>query len=172
MNEQTFEPSPGPGQIVADQVAALCWRRRKGRLGKDRLEVLLITSRETGRWVIPKGWQISGMSAADAAAREAWEEAGVQGRVQGQPLGEYLYDKITNSKSTGPATIRRCTVTVFALQVDGLKDRFPEASQRRLKWFAPAQAAALVAEPDLRALLSLVADHPGRLSGQSDAGAA
>ena len=162
MNMRTPQPSPETGHQVAAQVAALCWR-----LENSLVEVLLITSRETGRWVIPKGWPISGMTAAEAAAREAWEEAGVRGRVQDQPLGEYLYDK-----ATGPAKAKRCAVAVFSLQVYALKRRFPEAAQRRLEWFAPAEAAGLVAEPDLQALLTLIAEHPGRLGDQSAAGQA
>lgn len=147
---------------IATQVAALCWRLHKGLV-----EVLMITSRETGRWVIPKGWPIEGLSSAEAAAREAWEEAGVRGRVQAVPLGAYLYDKIT-----GPARSRRCNVAVFALQVDELKSRFPEAGERRRSWFSAREAATLVAEPDLNALLTAVAEAPDRLSGAESGGAA
>ena len=143
------------GQSVAvPQVAALCWRK-----SGDQVEVLLITSRETGRWVIPKGWPIDGLTAADAAGREAWEEAGVRGPVQSQPLGAYLYDKVI-----GPAKAKRCTVAVFALEVVEMKDRFPEAGQRRRNWFDPITAASLVAEPSLNALLTTIAQHPDCLN--------
>ena len=153
-------PSPALGQSApARQVAALCWRRRQ-----SDVEVLLITSRETGRWVIPKGWPIGGLTAAEAAAREAWEEAGVRGQVQAQPLGEFLYDKIT-----GPAKAKRCNVAVFALEVGEVKDRFPEATQRKRSWFVPSEAAALVAEPDLSALLTSIAERPECLNGQNPA---
>ena len=156
MNMSASKPTPKVGiDVLAIQVAALCWRLRKGLV-----EVLLITSRETGRWVIPKGWPISGMTAAKAAAREAWEEAGVRGQVQAQPIGDYHYDKIT-----GPAQVKRCAVTVFGLRVDILKDRFPEATLRRRTWFGVREAAGLVAEPDLCALLTTVAEHPDRLAG-------
>lgn len=140
---------------MAIQVAALCWRLRKGLV-----EVLLITSRETRRWVIPKGWPMNGLTAAEAAAREAWEEAGVRGQVQLLPLGDYLYDKITES-----AHAKRCNVAVFALQVDVIKTRFPEAAVRRRKWHSARDAAGLVAEPDLSALLTAIAERPGRLLG-------
>jgi 8-oxo-dGTP pyrophosphatase MutT (NUDIX family) len=160
MNMSASHSSPTQGQnAVALQVAALCWRIQKGIV-----EVLLITSRETGRWVIPKGWPIGGLSAPEAAAREAWEEAGVRGQIQQEPLGQYLYDKIT-----GPSKAKRCNVAVFALQVLDLKDRFPEAAERKRSWFAPDAAAELVAEPDLRALLSAVAERPDCLNGSDPA---
>ena len=163
MNMRPPDPVPATEQpSVAQQVAALCWRLRKGLV-----EVLLITSRETERWVIPKGWPMNGLSAAEAAAREAWEEAGVRGRVQSQPLGTYGYDKII-----GPAQVKRCRVAVFALEVGGLKDRFPEMAERKRRWFAAADAAALVAEPDLSALLTAIAAEPGRLSGSIPDGTA
>jgi 8-oxo-dGTP pyrophosphatase MutT (NUDIX family) len=160
MNMNATPPSPSTGQsAAARQVAALCWRQQHGDI-----EVLLITSRETGRWVIPKGWPIGGLTAAEAAAREAWEEAGVRGQVQTQPLGEFLYDKVT-----GPAKAKRCNVVVFALEVGELKDRFPEATQRKRSWFVPSEAAGLVAEPDLRALLTTIAERPECLNGQNPA---
>jgi 8-oxo-dGTP pyrophosphatase MutT (NUDIX family) len=160
MNMNATPPSPAKGQgAAARQVAALCWRRLRGDV-----EVLLITSRETGRWVIPKGWPIGGLTAPQAAAREAWEEAGVRGQVQSQPLGEFLYDKVT-----GVAKAKRCNVAVFALEVGELKDRFPEVGQRKRSWFAANEAATLVAEPDLRTLLTMVADRPDCLSGSNPA---
>ena len=139
---------------TATQVAALCWRRRKGEL-----QVLLITSRDTGRWVIPKGWPIAGLSTAAAAAREAWEEAGVEGKVQDTPLGAFGYDKVARLSVTV-----RCTVAVHALRVQTLKDRFPEAGQRRRVWFKSSEAADLVAEPQLQHLLRTISQTPGLLS--------
>ncbi len=148
-------PAPAQGKnVIAAQVAALCWRMHEAIL-----EVLLITSRETGRWVIPKGWPIGGLSAPEAAAREAWEEAGVRGRVQDQPLGEYLYDKVL-----GPTKAKRCAVAVFGMEVDALNDRFPEEAQRQRTWFSAGEAAALVAEPDLQLLFRAIAEHPDLLT--------
>lgn len=137
----------------ATQVAALCWRMRKGGV-----QVLLITSRDTGRWVIPKGWPMAGLSTAAAAAREAWEEAGVEGKVQETCLGEFGYDKLARM-----AVTVRCRVAVHALQVQALKSRFPEAGQRRREWFQPHVAADLVAEPQLQELLLCVHRAPGLL---------
>ena len=152
MNMSISHPAPAisGGTTIAAQVAALCWRMHKGRV-----EVLLITSRETGRWVIPKGWPITGLTPAGSAAREAWEEAGVEGQTHDQPLGQYLYDKIAR-----PATALPCFVTVFPLRVKILHNRFPERKQRRRKWFAASAASQLVAESDLRLLLELAAERP------------
>ena len=122
------------------------------------LEILLVTSRETGRWVIPKGWPMAGLSTAAAAAREAWEEAGVEGKVQDTPLGAFGYDKLARMSVTV-----RCLVAVHALRVQVLRDRFPEAGQRRRAWFNPAEAAGLVAEPQLQHLLRAIATTPDLL---------
>ena len=138
---------------MAEQVAALCWRLHKGRI-----QVLLVTSRDTGRWVLPKGWPMSGKPAQTAAAREAWQEAGVEGLVQAQPIGRYCYDKMRPNAVPLP-----CCVDVFALRVQRLKAAFPEHKQRHRKWFSAAEAASLVAEPDLAALLSGLHETPSRL---------
>ena len=125
------------------QYGALCWRK-----SPDGLEVLLITSRETGRWVIPKGWPIAGISAAASAAQEAWEEAGVEGKLCETCLGVFSYQKLLPDEQSIP-----CTVAIYGLRVEKLSRRYPEQRQRRRKWFAAPDAAALVAEPELRALL-------------------
>ena len=151
----------GPGTDRV-QVAALCWRMHKGRV-----EVLLITSRETGRWVLPKGWPMTALSLAATAAREAWEEAGVQGDCDDVPIGQYCYAKLNPQALT-----LNCTVAVYPLHVRALKNHFPEAGQRRRVWFAATEAAHLVAEPDLRLLLDLVAADPDlvqRKNGQGPA---
>ena len=163
MNMQASGTTPVEGQgPAAPQVAALCWRMHKGVV-----QVVLITSRETGRWVIPKGWPIAGLKPCAAAAREAWEEAGVLGRVSDKPLGEYMYDKVKS-----PILATRCAVAVFPLRVEALKRRFPEASERLRRWFSATQAAELVAEPELARLLQLVATQPVLLKGQKPSSAA
>lgn len=126
------------------QYAALCWRLRKGRA-----EVLLITSRDTGRWLIPRGWPIAGLAPHETAGIEAWEEAGVRGTASPGCLGVYSY-----AKGRAPETVRLCQVEVYPLAAGGLAKTFPEAGQRRRKWFAPAKAARKVAEPGLAALLA------------------
>jgi 8-oxo-dGTP pyrophosphatase MutT (NUDIX family) len=138
------------------QVGALCWRLRRGRVF-----VLLVTSRDTGRWIIPKGWQIAGLSLAEAAGREAWEEAGVTGEVGAEPIGCFAYDK-----AISPDLMVPCEVSVHALRVAEVAHRFPERKERRRKWFSAGKAAAKVAEPDLRALLRRLADEgPALLTG-------
>jgi 8-oxo-dGTP pyrophosphatase MutT (NUDIX family) len=133
--------------IPQPQFAALCWRMRR-----DKPEVLLITSRDTGRWVIPKGWQVASLDGAASAAQEAWEEAGVTGTISQQPLGRYGYDKVLTGAMSLP-----CAVSVYPLRVMALARKFPERSQRRRKWFTAEKAARKVAEPDLRTLLQNVA---------------
>ena len=135
------------------QCAALCWRMFNGAL-----QVLLVTSRDTGRWVIPKGWPISGLTGEASAAREAWEEAGVEGKVQPTCIGLFGYDKILGHDQAVP-----CIVAVYPLKVARLRHRFPERKERRRKWFSPDKAAIKVGEPDLRALLAAIAATPGLL---------
>lgn len=143
--------------ILRAQYGALCWRVEEGAV-----QVLLITSRDTGRWVIPKGWQVAGLSPEASAAREAFEEAGVQGEVDGRRLGCFRYDKALCRRRGREAHVP-CVVSVYPLKVDRLANRFPERGQRKRKWFAPDKAARRVAEPELRALLAGFTPPPGAL---------
>lgn len=122
------------------QVAALCLDAATGR-------VLLITSRGTGRWIIPKGWPMPGRSLAEAALEEAWEEAGVRARP-GTEIGQYHYDKMQDRGFGIPVVVH-----VFLTVVDALADDFPEQGSRERHWVDPARAATMVAEPELAALL-------------------
>jgi 8-oxo-dGTP pyrophosphatase MutT (NUDIX family) len=115
--------------------AALCWRRAAAGI-----EVLLITARRSGRWIVPKGHPIRGLPVHEAAAREAWEEAGVQGRVNPAPLGRYRPGGFV--------------VQLHPLEVAQMLDDFPEAGQRLRLWLPPDKAAARVADPGLAALIS------------------
>ena len=126
------------------QFAALCWRES----GEGTRKILLITSRDTGRWIVPKGWPMKNRLPHEAAAIEAWEEAGVTGDIGERPLGSYIYDKRRNRKAD-----LTCEVEVFSLEVSNLATDFPEKTQRRRKWFNPDKAARKVAEPELRALI-------------------
>jgi 8-oxo-dGTP pyrophosphatase MutT (NUDIX family) len=83
------EGKPSRSQAERRQIAALPFRRTTA----GEIEILLITSRETGRFIIPKGWPMKRLSDPDAAAREAYEEAGVVGKVQRKPICDYLYWK-------------------------------------------------------------------------------
>jgi 8-oxo-dGTP pyrophosphatase MutT (NUDIX family) len=145
MGKKADRTHPEPDREPRAQYAALPWRR-----GADgAVEVLLITSRETRRWVIPKGWPIKGMKSPQSAAREAFEEAGVVGQVAKKAVGFFQYDKRLRS-----GRIQRVSVDVFALQVTEERDTWPEKGQRDKLWTAPAEAAGLVDEPELKALLA------------------
>lgn len=125
------------------QVAALCLRRRG-----NRREVLLISTRRSGRWTLPKGWPMKKRSLADAALQEAWEEAGVIGSVAQHSIGCFHY-----RKGTGGGLGIRCRVEIFPIEVAELADTFPEADQRRRRWVSPTRAERMVHEHELRALL-------------------
>ncbi|MBS0240836.1 MAG: NUDIX hydrolase [Proteobacteria bacterium] len=135
------------------QVAAIPVRRDS----LNRLRVLLVTSRDTGRWVVPKGWPWPKVSDHKAAAGEAWEEAGVRGQVSSKRFGKYTYEKRLETKS------RRVEVSAYLLFVEELAPEWPEATQRRRQWFSPEVAALLVDEPDLKQLLSHLAEEKRRL---------
>lgn len=130
----------GPGT----QFAALCFRRRKGK----GHEILLITTRGTGRWIPPKGWPMKGVEPNKAAAQEAWEEAGVVGEVHEVSLGRYSYlrEAGDNGKSSQEAYI-------FPLEVQELAKNYKEKGQRKVRWFSPQKAAMLVREPKLKKII-------------------
>lgn len=125
------------------QVAALPWREHAGTI-----EVMLITSRDTGRWVLPKGWPEGGEQLFESAAREAEEEAGVRGTMAQLEFGRYFYGKRMPSGME-----RRCQVLVFPMKVDAVATKWPEQDERKRKWFSAAQAARLVQEQDLGELI-------------------
>jgi 8-oxo-dGTP pyrophosphatase MutT (NUDIX family) len=122
------------------------------RFAKDGgIEVLLLASHDTKRWVIPKGWPISPLSASAAAAREAFEEAGLRGIIAEVPIGNYRYRKrLRNGKSA------MIDVDVFIFKVLRQLRKWPEKAQRRTRWHDPMEAADLVQEPDLAHLLRQV----------------
>ena len=110
-------------------------------------EVLMITSRDSGRWIIPKGWPMKGKKDHAAAAQEAFEEAGVAGKVHKRPLGAYTYDKRADGDG------RPVRVVVYLLEVVEEKRAWPEKDQRRREWMDPTDAAALVGEAGLSEIL-------------------
>lgn len=136
---------PEPDREPRNQYAALPWRR-----GEDgEVLVLLITSRETRRWVIPKGWPIKGLKAPEVAAREAFEEAGLLGEARKKKVGVYHYAKRLRSGRLQPVK-----VAVYAMAVSGEAHDWPEKGQRDRRWTTPAEASAQVDEPELRALIA------------------
>ncbi|MCF3642500.1 NUDIX hydrolase [Rhizobium sp. TRM95111] len=128
------------------QYAALCYRLKKRR---SQLEVLVITSRDTGRWVIPKGWPMEGRPSHAVAEREAFEEAGVKGRVRKEPIGYYMYEKALADGLRVP-----CKVQVYTLEVDELSKNFPEKGERRLEWVSAEEAVRRVDEAGLKQLIT------------------
>lgn len=131
------------------QVAALPWR-----FGPSGLEILLITSRETRRWVTPKGGRMSGKTDAEAAALEALEEAGVEGAISQQPLGSFRYLKVLKRRAS-----RWCTVDLYGLEVTVEHRDWQERGERERVWLSREEAARRVDEPDLQALIA--AFEPG-----------
>ncbi|WP_164468278.1 NUDIX hydrolase [Caulobacter vibrioides] len=137
------------------QVAALPWRGEG-----DALRILLVSSRETRRWVIPKGWPMKGRTDPQAAAQEAYEEAGLKGAIAPRPFGEYPYLKrLKNGQA------RMVKVDVYPLEVKETLAAWPEQGQRTLEWMTPVEAALAVQEPELRDLIArfagvdLASDH-------------
>jgi 8-oxo-dGTP pyrophosphatase MutT (NUDIX family) len=125
------------------QVAALPWRH-----GEAGVEVMMITSRETRRWVIPKGGRMVGKTDPQAAAQEAYEEAGIQGEILDNVVGHFRYDKRLKS-----GAVQACVVAVYPLEVLIQLGAWPEDQQRQRRWMSQAEAADSVHEPDLADLI-------------------
>ena len=152
--------SPTLTRVLRDYVAPL-FRRPKGlqvaalctRGAGDEKQVLLVTSRGTGRWIIPKGWPIRGLASSQAALQEAWEEAGVKdATAASDPIGSYSYDKTLNSGLPLPVE-----TLVYSVDVTDMASDFPEAGQRERRWVSPTEAANLVDEPQLKSILRATA---------------
>src|SRR5256886_17595695 len=114
----------------------------------SRPEFMLVTSRETRRWIIPKGWPKKGKSPHHSAAREAFEEAGVVGAVARRSVGSFTYEKRLKN---GGAVV--CEVRVFPLQVRRQNKQWPGKQERVGKWPLAPQAAEKVKEPKLSAII-------------------
>lgn len=126
-----------------EQIAALPWRWRRGHL-----EVMLVTSRTNHKWLLPKGWLIEDLGPSGTAAREAFEEAGIEGLVSPQPIGSFRYFKVLNDGQRRPAQ-----AVVFGLQVSHLRKSWPEDHQRERAWFRLDDAARSVSDPMLALFL-------------------
>lgn len=126
------------------QVAAVPVRR----CGDGTWQVLLVTTRETRRWVVPKGWPWADRPDYEAAAREAWEEAGIRGDIRQEPLGTFAYDKRRNGDEIVPVT-----VVAYLMEVSEEMDDWPERDQRQRAWFSIDAAADTVCEAELKLLL-------------------
>lgn len=133
-----------PTQTTVHQAGVIAYR-----VEKARVEVLLITSRDTGRWIIPKGNIEDGKTAMEASAQEAYEEAGVRGNFSSQtPLGFYMYFKRRADGSTTPMSVE-----VYLLEVtEQLKD-WPEKGKRKIRWVSPKKAIKKLEEPGVVPLM-------------------
>lgn len=142
------------------QIAVLPYRF--GGPGKDGpTEIMLVTSRGTGRWVIPKGNPLTGMDRHASAAIEAEEEAGVIGAVCPTSIGSYEYRK---RRANGAAIMYN--VEVFPLAVTRELDEWKEMDERERRWFTFDEAAGAVDEPDLQALIRSFGDSGFRVAAQ------
>ncbi len=120
--------------------------------------ILMITSRDTGRWVLPKGWPMKGKNLRQAAEQEALEEAGVIGRISKNPIGVYHYLKRIEDGADIP-----CEVVLYPMRVTKLLRRWPERNERKRKWFSAKGAAKRVMEEDLKDLLVSIKQNPKKL---------
>ena len=132
-----------PFKVTGIQYAALPFR-----IERRRLQILLITSRQTRRWIIPKGWPMNDLKPNEAAVTEAAEEAGLVGEVADRPIGSYRYLKRLKDEQS-----MAIQVIVFPFRVTGQVLDFKEQGQREFRWFGYQEAAGLVAEPSLRRLI-------------------
>ena len=149
---------------MGEQIAALPMRWD----GKDRIRVLMVTSRDSGRWVMPKGWEMDGKKPWAAAEIEALEEAGAKGYIAQEAIGTYRYPKIMPDGRIVP-----CLVRVYPMVVEKLLRDWKERAQRKRKWFSPKAAAKRVAEQELADLLLALHRKPHKqpvLRGLRDAG--
>ncbi|MBE1509313.1 NUDIX hydrolase [Rhizobium viscosum] len=145
MNEESAVKT---GRRGIDQSGAICCRVERG----GRLSVLLITSRDSGRWVIPKGYLERKEKPYRRAQREAFEEAGIIGKVRKKPLGYYSYLKDNETP---------LTVSVHLLRLESEAAHFREYAERQKIWISPGEAALLVAEPELQDMFRAIdADNP------------
>jgi 8-oxo-dGTP pyrophosphatase MutT (NUDIX family) len=133
------------------QYAALPYRLNR----RSRTEIMLVTSRGTQRWIIPKGWPQPGRAAPDSAAHEAFEEAGVVGSVGRRSVGSFSYEKRLRN---GAVVV--CEVRVFPLKVTRQTKQWPEKDQRQVKWLPAKEAAEIVQEDKLSEIIRRLANKP------------
>ena len=123
--------------------------------------ILMITSSNGTRWIVPKGSIERGSDASRCAVQEAYEEAGVRGKLSSrEPFGTVRLKRRR----------RRIDVAVFLLKVSEVHQRWPERDRRKRAWLTPEQAAAAVEDLGLRDLITELADQPdhyARVRGRS-----
>lgn len=116
---------------------------------------MLITSRESNRWIIPKDWAISDVDPQEVAARAAGEEAGLIGIAGAGPIGHFTYD---NRLSSG--VVLPCRVAVHLFRVTGQLDRWAERGRREIAWLSPREAAKRVCNLTLQRLITRIGRSP------------
>jgi 8-oxo-dGTP pyrophosphatase MutT (NUDIX family) len=145
------------GRAVRIQYGALPYRFTKTGV----LQILVVTTRTTRRWIIPKGWPMSGRKPAQAAAQEAYEEAGVRGDISATSIGTFTYDKLLDGEDGAIP----CEVKVFPLLVKRQTKSWPEATEREFQWLTLDEAAATVGDEGLRSLIHSFAPTVKRKGG-------
>jgi 8-oxo-dGTP pyrophosphatase MutT (NUDIX family) len=121
------------------------------RLASGEVMVCLITSRDSGRWLVPKGWPKGKKDGSQVALEEANEEAGLVGTISASSIGTYVYRKRLHAVARP-----ECNVEVFLLEVTHQLREWPECKERKLRWCGPEEAATMVQEPELAALIRAV----------------
>jgi 8-oxo-dGTP pyrophosphatase MutT (NUDIX family) len=114
------------------------------------LEILVVTTRQSRRWIVPKGWPIKRLTPAKSAAREAYEEAGVRGKIGVRPIGNFRYKKAADANGADAD----CEVKVFPLLVKRQTATWPESAQRVTQWVDPEKAISLIREPELKSMVA------------------
>jgi 8-oxo-dGTP pyrophosphatase MutT (NUDIX family) len=114
------------------------------------LEILVVTTRQSRRWIVPKGWPIKRLTPSKSAAREAFEEAGVRGKISPRAIGVFTYRKTTGQTADDP----NYEVKIFPLLVKRQSATWPESEQRVAQWVDPEKAIALIREPELKSIVA------------------
>lgn len=142
LQQQEIELGDASKTDLRTQFAALCYR-----IKNDKVQFCVVTSRRSGRWIVPKGWPMNGETPPDAAATEAYEEAGVRGKIYQRPIGVFSYYKV-RSENELP-----CIAVVYPLHVKKVLANWPEKNERTRRWLSRKKAAALVDDPELGAIM-------------------
>jgi 8-oxo-dGTP pyrophosphatase MutT (NUDIX family) len=139
-------------------MAAEEYIRQAGTIPIRNGRLCLVTSRNGKRWIVPKGLIEPGQSAAEAALQEAWEEAGLVGRLDPDPVGSFLYGKYGGIYH----------VTLFILHVTEIVTEWPEAGLRERAWVRPAEALRRIDEPGLADVLRLALPPPRPVNAKQE----
>jgi 8-oxo-dGTP pyrophosphatase MutT (NUDIX family) len=142
LHTREIELGDGGKTDLRTQFAALCYR-----IKDDKLQFCIVTSRRSKRWIVPKGWPMHGETSMDAAATEAFEEAGVRGKIYPRPIGVFSYYKV-RSQDELP-----CMAVVYPLKVKKILKRWPEDRERERKWVSRKKAAQMVDDPELSVII-------------------